>query len=513
MSSLPVFVRADASPSIGRGHLARCSAFVQALRSRDVTVVLLSHRLPDVLAGPLVAGGTVVHGLDSAVDHEEVAAAITGLCGSAGGPTLVIDHYSLDARWQAALRPFVSRLVALEDRPIRAHDVDLLVDANGGLDRSQRYVPLVDGKAQIVTGHDHALIDLAYARLQQEHQARQGLVRRVLVQLGSDRSGLVDRVVAALREIAAPGLHVDVVLPGGHGSLPQVHQLAVAAGWRVHTDVEDMQELYAQVDLAIAAPGVSVWERCAMGVPSVVIETTPRHAGAYADLAGSPAVTNLGQATELGHKALLRALDLELRREDLWERSVACRRLVDGRGASRMASLLTARADQATTLREQDLGDEARLLRWANDPWTRAWSLPSQPIAADEHADWFRNHLANPARFRQYMLEDAWGTELGSVRFEREGSVWEMSAVLAPGFRGRGFASVLIRQGCDRLATDLGEDVEVAARVLPIRPGAGRALTRLGFTETGTDEQSGSIAFRRVWRVPGGGERVRDGLG
>jgi UDP-2,4-diacetamido-2,4,6-trideoxy-beta-L-altropyranose hydrolase len=500
MSPGTVVLRCDASAEIGRGHAARCRAVATALRQRDIQVVFLSFDLPDRLREGFTAIGSSVVSLRSPADATEVIGVLQGAGVAAPSTAMLVDHYGLSAAWETEVRSVVGRLATIEDRPHRQHDVDLLIDAGGGADRLAEYAELVPEDAQIVTGHDHAIIDPIYGRLHDRLPSREGAVRRVLVQLGSDRSDLVVRVVRTLAALDLPPPDVDVVLPGDHPSLPAVQALAAGHGWQVHCDISGIWGLYAMVDLAVAAPGVSVWERCALGVPSLVIETTAMHTAAYEDLGASPAVTRLGPAMHLDDGSLREALTCELRREDLHTRSLACRRLIDGRGADRVASLLTTGPSSRLRLRDATPEDEHRLLRWANDRHTRAWSFRGAQIDPEEHRRWLVAQLRSVADCQLYVIEDDWGTEIGLARFERKQAAWEMSATLAPGYRARGLAEAIVDLPRRQLVEDVGTPCTIEARVRTIRPGAGRVLTRLGFEVVGHDERSAVVTYR--WTTP-----------
>jgi UDP-2,4-diacetamido-2,4,6-trideoxy-beta-L-altropyranose hydrolase len=500
MDTTTVVLRADASADIGRGHVARCHAVAVALRQRGIRLVLLSFGLADRLREEFLEIGCSVIDLLAAADASEVARALDD--GAVAGPStaMLVDHYGLDAAWESEVRTVVGRLATLEDRPHRRHDVDLLIDAGGGVDRPVRYAELVPSDAQIVTGHDHAIIDPIYGRLHRRLPVLEGGIRRVLVQLGSDLSDLAVRVLRALATLELPPLDVDVVLPVDHPALPVVRGLVDRHGWQVHCDVAGIWALYASVDLAVGAPGVSVWERCALGVPSVVIETTAMHAAAYEDLGFSPAVTRLGPATDLDDASLRDALDRELRREDLRARSLACRRLIDGRGAHRVASLLTVGPSSRLQLRDAKPDDEQRLLRWANDRHTHAWSLQGEPIQPAEHHRRLVAQLRSIADRQLYVLEDGWGTEVGLARFERQQGLWVMSATLAPGYRARGLANAIVDLPRRRLVEDVGTPCTIEATVRTVRPGAGSVLARLGFEVVNHDDDQETTTYRWTTR-------------
>ena len=51
---------------------------------------------------------------------------------------LIIDHYSLDYRWESLVRPYVKKIVVIDDLDNRKHDCDIIIDQNYST-RKNRY--------------------------------------------------------------------------------------------------------------------------------------------------------------------------------------------------------------------------------------------------------------------------------------------------------------------------------------------------------------------------------------
>src|SRR5690606_25891713 len=107
---------------------------------------------------------------------------------------LVVDHYALDQRWEAALRPHVRHLMVLDDLADRPHVCDLLLDQTWGRDPAA-YAPWVPEGATVLCGSRYALLRPEFAALRPESLARRKAphvssggtppgIRHVLVNLG-----------------------------------------------------------------------------------------------------------------------------------------------------------------------------------------------------------------------------------------------------------------------------------------------------------------------------------------
>lgn len=285
--------RADASVEIGTGHVMRCLALADALAREGAEFHFLCRPQPGDLNGLIRARGDSLHdlappqpgwrasggpahagwlGMDWQGDAAEVAPLLAGL----RPDWLVVDHYALDAAWEAAMRPYVGRLMVIDDLADRPHACDLLLDQNLGR-READYAALLPAGAPVLAGPRYALLRPEFAALRAESLARRRQPRlgRLLVTMGGiDRDNVTERVLDALDGCALPpDLEITVVM-GPHA--PWREQVeARAARMRnathVRVGVDDMARLMTDSDLAIGAAGSTSWERCALGLPSILL--------------------------------------------------------------------------------------------------------------------------------------------------------------------------------------------------------------------------------------------------
>lgn len=95
-------------------------------------------------------------------------------------------------------------------------------------------------------------------------------------------------------------------------------------------------------------------------------------------------------------------------------------------------------------LRRARPGDEALVLRWRNEPTTRAASLSTGEIAPEQHHAWFSSKLAATDCVLFIIEED--GTPVGQLRLDRVSpDSAEVSIGLAPEARGRGLGREALR--------------------------------------------------------------------
>lgn len=252
---------------------------------------------------------------------------------------LIIDHYGLDRRYEQRIRPHFKKVMVIDDLADRAHDCDVLLDANLGPERAERHRRLVDPGTRLLLGPQYALLRPEFAALRSRVR-RDGRIRRLLVSFGGvDPTGETGKTLDALAQLADTGL-TATVLAGQ--SNPQARLLAErCAGMRhvqfaAHSD--RMAALMLEADVAIGAGGTSTWERCCLGLPSLVVTVADNQEALTAAAARERAVCWLGAAPEVGADRIREAV-LALYRDPAYLRRMSARamRLVDGWGAERIA--------------------------------------------------------------------------------------------------------------------------------------------------------------------------------
>ena len=357
---MKVAIRVDASTAIGSGHLVRCLTLAGALRTRGAEVLFICRALPGDLSGMVesqgfrrlqlaepdvgaVADPAPPHagwlGVPASGDAAETAA----LLAAELPDWLVVDHYGLDVRWEAALRPLAGRIMAIDDLADRVHDCDVLLDQNYWHERPGRYDGLLPAHCLGLLGPRFALLrpEFQAARAYAGGRTRDGKVARVLVFFGaSDTANATLKTLQALRMVA-PALAVDVVVGLNNPHRDAIRAAAAAMSDARCHDYVEMAALMTAADLYLGAAGTTTWERCCLGLPSLVLALNAAQAAAIAELEQAGATCLLGLADEVSVDALAAAIGRALAWPGHLSRySRITMALVDGCGAQRCSSML-----------------------------------------------------------------------------------------------------------------------------------------------------------------------------
>lgn len=518
---MKVLFRTDASLRIGTGHVMRCLTLAEVLRKRGAESAFICrefegdliryirdtrgfpvHALPRSSA-PMHAsrdGDLPVHHAwleaDWSADAAQTARHIGGQAGRVDW--LVVDHYALDARWQAGVRSLADRLLIIDDIADRPHLADYLLDQNLYDGPEARYASRVPSEARLLLGPEFALLRPEFAEARRNARPRDGQVDRILVFFGgADPGNATALAVEALSRAGFSHLAADVVVGAVNPNKDAV-QAACARrpGTDFHCQAGNMAELMAKADLALGAGGTTSWERCCLGLPTLTASVAENQRELTATLARHGVLHDLGWGGDLTVESIASALRTCLGDPG---RLAAMSRLglaiVDGLGADRVADRMTASPNpDARTLRPARASDMLTYFRWTNEVETRKHSFQSEPVPLASHAIWFTARLADPDS--RLLVAECGGEPAGQIRFQREGENAWIGFSVDPRYRGRGLGAYLLVAGARALREAAAwRDCLIKGAVKATNPASRKAFMKAGFVEAGEATIHGESSF------------------
>lgn len=262
---------------------------------------------------------------------------------SSGCDVLIVDHYGRNAEFERDCQNFARCVMAFDDRPNRVHDCDLLLDPTPSREVGD-YRPLVPDRCRLLLGPEFVLLRSRFAQMRPAALARHALARRparLFVSMGM--TDPQNRTAQVLEGIAQSGVEIAVDIALG-SSAPHLAALrdrmaSLAIDARLHLDTTDIAGLMASADLGIGAAGSSSFERCCLGLPSLMVVVADNQR----DIASS--LVAAGAALVLDGDDLVRSVADALGRlcadgQARVAMSEAAAGLCDGRGAERVVAAL-----------------------------------------------------------------------------------------------------------------------------------------------------------------------------
>lgn len=293
---MKVIFRCDASLQIGTGHVMRCLTLADALAEQGAECHFICREHTGHLISIIQQRGHQVYSLPvenrlqiqkedetnlmhadwlGSTQHQD-AKLCRGILQILQPDWLVVDHYSLDVRWEEKLQPYYKKLMVIDDLADRQHISDILLDQTFGRD-PQDYIKLVPVDCNLLCGADYALLrpEFAHWREYSLNRSEKGQLKHLLINLGGvDKDNVTIQILKAIQNSALPNdCRITVVMGSISPWVDVVQQQALLMMWstEVKIGVTNMAELMANSDLAIGAAGSTSWERCCLGLPTIML--------------------------------------------------------------------------------------------------------------------------------------------------------------------------------------------------------------------------------------------------
>jgi len=490
-------VRVDSSEQIGSGHVMRCLTLANALSTLGGEVLFLCRDLQGNLIDLIAQQGYEVirlsvpsaksidftwcqHANWLEVDWELDARETRQILQQRGGcDWLIVDHYALGRSWETSLKGSYGQLMVVDDLADRPHDCDLLLDQNLYANMQERYEGLVPKGCRQLLGPKYALLREEFSRARKRLPSPPDEVRRLLVFFGNADPG--DETGKVLQVLSLPRyshLTVDVVVGAMNPRRDRIRDLCAGhEHLKFHCQVNNLAELMVSADLAVAAGGATTWERCCLGLPSLVVSVALNQQELSRHGAESGLFHYLGGAEEVSCEDYAAALaTFTSKAENLRGFSTRGKELVDGQGASRVCVAMSPLAIQ---LRPAVEGDCEAIYTWRNAEDTRRYIFDARPIPLETHRQWYQRAMENPDRI--LLIGELDGKAVGVLRYDVTGDEAMVSIFLVPGTSGKGVGTQLIRAGSTWLAKHRSEVFIINAEILGENLASQIAFARAGY--------------------------------
>ena len=339
---MKIVIRTDSSSAIGSGHLMRNLTLAAELQQAGADITFVSRELPGNLCHE-AEKHFMVHRInfsDGDPVIEDFRSTQKIIRAETPVDWLIVDHYGLEQAWESGMRGQVGHIMVIDDLANRPHDCDLLLDQNLHDPNMTGYDHLVPETCQRLLGPVYALLRPEFAQARRSVRERNGAFNRLLVSMGgADPHNVTTMILDAVRLINRPGLMIDVVAGAANPNAASIGKLCAAIpDCDFHHAAKNMAELMASADLCIGAGGSTTWERCCLGLPSLIIASSEYEMEVARTAAEAGIGKFLGRFDEVWPEMIAGELKLALERPDLLRQwSLKGMSLVDGAGAARVS--------------------------------------------------------------------------------------------------------------------------------------------------------------------------------
>lgn len=488
-----IVIRVDSSGQIGSGHLMRCLTLAERMKKKyGANVHFICRDLPGNIAWlveeqgdslhmlPLVAVEKNLTGYASwlTVKQERDAEETIDTIKQFGkADLLVVDSYAIDSVWESMLRPYADEIFVIDDLANRRHDCDILLDQNFYLDRESRYHDLVPKYCRLLLGPAYALLRREFYEARKTLHRRDGNLHRILIFYGgSDLTNETSKAIKAIRELNLANVEVDVIVGECHGYREKIRDICESVSClHFYCQVNNMAEFMAKADLCLGAGGTTTWERCYLGLPTIVTAVAENQMKICEDCERAGFIHYLGRWNQVTEEDICRELKVLKKPENLRAFQEKCLQHMADIG---MWNNVPQNDPYLRLATEQDAD---LLFRWVNDPNVRQNSFHTEPISLGEHRRWLSQIFA-AKNARLYILQ-ANDKAIGQVRLVFADN-WRISYSIASEYRRQGFGKIILQLAENELIKAGYAGEKMLAEVKSDNVVSRRIFRGLGYRET-----------------------------
>jgi len=303
---MKVVFRVDASLEMGTGHVMRCLTLANELKQQNHEIVFICRELTGnlillikypVLVLPkndnFQSDGLYLNwlGATQEQDAEQTIKVIPK-----NTDLLIVDSYALDEIWHKKLIPYTKKIMVIDDLADRQFDCDVLLNQNLGT-QIKDYKDKVPNVCELLLGCDYALLRPEFPNLRENALIKRKntkVIKNILISMGG--SDITNKTYDILQEVS-DDLNIVVILGGISPHNKIIKNYAKSKkNVKVVVDADNISSLMFDADLAIGAGGSTSWERCCLGLPTllyVLAENQRKIAGNLEQLGAVKIVDNL----------------------------------------------------------------------------------------------------------------------------------------------------------------------------------------------------------------------------
>jgi len=287
-------VRADASPQIGVGHIARCLALAEWAKDEGLKCIIITAYKSDFLEERAVTIDAEIAYLPESNSHsDQVYPHSHWLKGGQqldaqntkkhlnkkiqqlGTPPsfIIVDHYALGHPWESSLKE-IAPILVIDDLNDRPHDCSWLLDQTYGKNQHSYNGLIQDSK--LLIGSDYTLLRKEFTKTKRIERTSPINELKIMVSLGGvDKDNVSLTICKALLSLKINFVIKIAIVTTSLN--PNIGKLEAFASSNQNVvllkNIKNIAAVMNKYDICIGAVGSTTWERFSVGLPSVLCVT------------------------------------------------------------------------------------------------------------------------------------------------------------------------------------------------------------------------------------------------
>ncbi len=327
-----ILVRVDSGYKIGIGHVMRCLNLCKFLNKYDNINFICRNHDGNIISKILESFHTIILPLkiNTTLDHNTWLGTIwENDCNDIiklindniwNVNLLIIDHYSIDYKWEIKIRPYINKILVIDDISNREHNCDYLLDQN--LYFENPYVNLVPKDCKIFLGLQYVILNENFKKIKSinnklithtlinDKLINDELKIRINISFwGSDihniTEKIIDNIIKNKNKIKNfNDIIFDIIVGASNKNYDNIKNKQLI-NFNIYYSVDNMAELLNKTDLCIGATGSSIYERLYLKIPTIAITVADNQINIAKNLDKIDIIKYIGHYNNINYDSLI----------------------------------------------------------------------------------------------------------------------------------------------------------------------------------------------------------------
>ena len=335
-----IYFRCDSSSDIGSGHVIRCLTLANFLKKKGLFTAFICKETEGNLFDVILKHKHNLVVLSNNKkniwedDAQEIIDKIKDF--NSSKDWMVVDHYFLNKDWETRISSKLYKLFIIDDLCDRPHYGNILLNQNYLPGIRSQYKKILSSKTKILLGPKYALLSPEYKATRKLIKInKKKKLQRVIIFFGaSDDKEQTIKCLSILSKLNLKLLKIDIVIGLANKKKKLIEEITDKIdNATLHVQIPSLCNLMKNADLYLGSGGTTTWERCCLGLPSIVISTSGNQVRQNEYLFKKGVIKYLGKAESVSEENIRTALLMFAEGYDSTKMSKKALKITNGNGA------------------------------------------------------------------------------------------------------------------------------------------------------------------------------------
>jgi len=351
---------------------------------------------------------------------------------------LIIDNYKINYDFEKKISKSVKKILIIDDYKNKKHFCDYYLNTSPTIKIND--VKKINNSAKKFLGLDSLILDKHYQK--KKISIKKKKIKNVLIFISyTDHNNVTNKILDIFRDSKYKKLNFFIISGINPKKKNKSSNESIPKNFILLKNQKSLFGILNNIDIAIGSGGINLWERCFMGIPSLVLKLSKNQNDNVNFLKQNKCIV-VENFKYL--KNIENSFDRLLKNyKDIFDNIRDFNYKFDAYGSDRLAYSLTKSDPKCLKLVQAKKEDISFLYKLAQDKTTIKYSLSGKSFKFKDHEKWFSDKLKS--KDTKIFILNYKKLRLGQLRMDIKAKEITIDYSVDSFFRNRGLGNFIIR--------------------------------------------------------------------